>query len=829
MFKLLKWFVDNRKKTIQIATDLCNKYLGQFSAAVKELDFLFLDKCEYIEPQKLNIWLEKWTQLINDINNINYKSINKSPLKKKTVEEVRSFIIIVKNAQNNLKIHNEKALLSQVNSARSIINPVEGKMLDNQQLTCIAKDSNSHLVVAGAGTGKTTTVVGKIKFLLKTNKCKSEDILVLSFTNASASEMSERISKETDQQIDAMTFHKLGINIITSVDKIKPDITKISLKTFVKDSLKRHMEDPSYLKKLVTYLCFNNSKAKTEFEFKSQAEYDEYLKSNPPITLQNETVKSYAELDIANFLYKNGIRYIFEHPYKINTSTTEYGRYLPDFYLPDYDMYIEHFAINRNGNVPDYFKSKGNVSASEAYNNSIIWKRELHSENGTKMIELYYYDKQEGQLLQRLEKLLKSESVVFKPKTDADLWNEISTSENGILYGLSELLGTIINLIKANDYTFDKLYSISKKVSEHKGNGNLLVLQIAEPIFNDYCNELNLNNEIDFNDMINIASNYIKEGKYIHKYKYVIVDEYQDISKARYNLLKQMRDKSFYKLFCVGDDWQSIYRFAGSDISFILDFDKHWGISEKSKIETTYRFSKSLINISGQFVMKNPKQIKKSLSSHDYENSFSLGIIEGYTDKNAVDFMSDRIKDLPRNSKIYFIGRYSYDVKLLDGSPFSYQYNNAFAKIIVKFSPRNDLNIEFITAHKSKGLQADYVFIINNKRKGMGFPSKMQDDCVLELLLEGSDTYEFAEERRLFYVAMTRAKKKVWLLVQKGNESDFVRELSYSFEQELKDEKFTCPECGGKLAIRNGKFGEFFGCSNFKNGCKYTRNYGGKK
>ncbi|WP_423230046.1 UvrD-helicase domain-containing protein [Acetobacterium bakii] len=574
-----------------------------------------------------------------------------------------------------------------------MICPIEGRSLDDQQLACILKETRNHIVVAGAGTGKTITVIAKIKFLLKANKFKPNEILVLSFTNASATEMCQRIRKETGVSIDAMTFHKLGMTIITAVNGVKPNITQISLSAFIRQALNELIKNPLYLKKFITYLYFHRTKQKSEFEFTTQTEYNDYLELNQPITMKNEIVKSYGEMDIANYLYKNGINYQYEVPYKINTATEEYARYVPDFYLPDEDIYIEYFGINRNGKVPSYFTGKNNKTASQTYKESMIWKRMLHTENNTVMLELYGYDMLEGQLLQELEEKLKAENVSFKPKSDSELWVEIKTTHKSIFESLGRLFETVINLVKINDYPFEKVYALNKV---HKGNqyqNNRSVLELIEPIFNRYAAELNKNSEIDFNDMINLASKYVADGKYQHPYGYVIVDEYQDISKARYNLLKHMRDKNDYGLFCVGDDWQSIYGFAGSDLNYILDFDRYWGVSEKSKIETTYRFSPSLIQVSGEFVMKNPKQIKKKLraanealtvSAHgsNHANEFSLGLIEGYTAKNTVTFMENTITDLPQNSSVFFIGRYNNDVKIFENSPFKCHYEKVMGKTI---------------------------------------------------------------------------------------------------------------------------------------------------
>ena len=240
--------------------------------------------------------------------------------------------------------------------------------------------------------------------------------------------------------------------------------------------------------------------------------------------------------------------------------------------------------------------------------------------------------------------------------------------------------------------------------------------------------------EIDFNDMINKASLAIQEGKFKNPYRYVIVDEYQDISKARFSLLQNMRKSNFFDLFCVGDDWQSIYRFAGSDIGFILNFEKYWGATETSKIETTYRFNRQLIEISGRFIMQNPMQIKKEIKGQRDTIGYALGEVSGYTDTYAVEFMLQKLEDLPKNSMVFFIGRYSFDAIILQNNKsLTCRHNPITGLVEVKYENRPDLKMNFITAHKSKGLQADYVFIINNKKSRIGFPSKIQDAKILEI------------------------------------------------------------------------------------------------
>jgi DNA helicase-4 len=204
---------------------------------------------------------------------------------------------------------------------------------------------------------------------------------------------------------------------------------------------------------------------------------------------------------------------------------------------------------------------------------------------------------------------------------------------------------------------------------------------------------------------------------------------------------------------------------------------------------------------------------------------FSLGKISAYNEKYAVEFMAAKVEDLPKGATVYFIGRYSFDVDMLkDSGLFDCRYNNVSGLVDVKYKKRPDLKMVFLTAHKSKGLQADYVFILNNKSSRMGFPSKIQDDPILYLLLDNSESYPYAEERRLYYVALTRAKIKAYFLTVKDKESVFAKELEYRYAYQLKREQFECPVCGGQLLRKTGPYGDFYGCENYKKtGCRYTR------
>lgn len=819
----IKKLIENHKKKVEERNQKCNDIIVRISDACSVANGYTSDKKIYVDISLASRWQSEYSELNREANSSETTSLRKASNYQSLITAIGTFNNIYSHLKDTLNLHNENVATARIKEAYELIGDVEGRKLDKQQMLAIIKETSNHLIIAGAGTGKTTTVVGKIKYLLKSGKCKPEDILVLSFTNASASEMSERIAKETGYKIAASTFHKLGLNIITKANGIKPKITQINLAGFIREKMKGLMLDPKYVRALSSYLLFNRVKSKSEFDFKTEREYKDYLQTNPPVTIQNEAVKSYGEMDIANYLLQNGVAYKYEAEYKIDTRTSEYGQYHPDFFLPDYGIYIEYFGIDKNGNVPDWFYGKNGMSATQAYRESMEWKRTLHRDNESILIECYAYEKLDGTLLSNLEKCLLENGVNLSPKSPQELWSMVSQDGNSVLDGIIELFETVINLVKSNNYTIQSFRAVASEAKNAKQFLNFI--DLVEPLYNAYEEELKRTGEIDFNDMINDATSLVKSGKVTNPFTQVIVDEYQDISKARFSLLAALRASRYYDLFCVGDDWQSIYRFAGSDINYILDFEKYWGPTTISKIETTYRFTPSLIEISGSFITQNPRQIRKQIQGMSKDMRFSLGEIGAFNEKYAVEFMSVKIEDLPRDSSVFFIGRYAFDLDIMkDSGLFECQYNNVSGFVDVKYRKRLDLKMCFMTAHKSKGLQADYVFIINNKSSRMGFPSQIHDDPILDLLLENCEDYPFAEERRLYYVALTRAKIKAYFLTVKDKESVFAKELHTRYEQQLKRERFECPICGGRLERKSGPYGEFFGCENYKTtGCRYKR------
>ncbi len=799
------------------------------------------------EINKLTEIKQKYDQIFNsnefleydDVYNVTNKILpSKIMFKLKYILDVFNYIkyknlyeelsLLISNTKYKIDEHNNMIFNESKEEFHNICGLVEDKELDDQQIDAIVRKNRNQLIIAGAGSGKTTTIVGKVKYLLLTGQCKPEDILLLSFTNASASEMKERVKFETNIDLDVMTFHKLGLEIIKKSYEKNYKIFDKDLYQVIKKLINNYIEDNNYLNKLIYFMSTARFNAKDEFDFKNEKEYAEYLETNKPTTLKGEIVKSYGELEIANYLFSNNIEYEYEKEYKYETINKEYQQYYPDFYLPEYDIYIEYFGIDENNKVAPYFKDKNGLSASDAYNESIKWKIKIHKDNNTTMIETFYYENKQGKLITNLENKLRKYNVKIEPKSEKELWEIINKNNSGLLNEMCNVFSTIISLIKSNNYSIDYVKNINEVQSSPI---NKLTLELIIPLYLDYQKGLNENNMIDFNDMINMATDAVSANKYIHNYKYVIVDEYQDMSISRYKLLESMRKQKDYKLFCVGDDWQSIYRFNGSDIDLITNFEKYWGNTYQSFIERTYRFSSMMSILSGNFIMRNPKQYRKNINAKISED-FAIKFINGYTENKSIDFLEEKLKQFDKDSTVYFLGRYSFDIDTLkNNNNFALKFNVQDNTIDITYYKRKDLKIKFLTVHKSKGLQADYVVILNNKNYGMGFPSKINDLPLIKLLLaSGLDEYPYAEERRLFYVALTRSRKQTLLLTVENNKSIFANELESDYKYlmetntELKRNIYKCPKCGGRLVPRSGQYGKFMGCSNYPD-CKYTKKY----
>ena len=479
-------------------------------------------------------------------------------------------------------------------------------------------------------------------------------------------------------------------------------------------------------------------------------------------------------------------------------------------------VYLEHFAVNEKGHCPDWFT----IQEKYDYLDGIQWKRRCHQDRGTILLETSSADFHRGDVFEKLSAQLLAQGAVFSKETSQKVSRELHRLEDGIL----SMLTSFIFLLKSRNKTVSE---IRQKVSW--GPDRFILNDIIAPYVEAYRQLEKESGVIDYTDAIIWATDLCNNG---HKpdYDYILVDEFQDISLDRYRFLQSLRrDKPLTKLFCVGDDWQSIYRFAGSDMALFKQFDKYFGYTKKCLMETTYRFGEPAIAESSKFILANPEQAVKSVHSFRLEAETLLDFLatDGHESvAETVKYLADQI---PEDKEILLLGRYKHDVNVFKNTDLTV-HNVAKDQAYVTYGKRK---MNFMTVHQSKGLESDYIILLNCNGGTVGFPSQISDSPILKYVLSEPDAYSFSEERRIFYVGITRAKKHTWVLYDMDNPSPFVTEFVQTLQPETKPgidipEDERCPKCHcGRIHIAksgkavNGNPYSVLVCSNEKYGCDY--------
>ena len=339
-----------------------------------------------------------------------------------------------------------------------------------------------------------------------------------------------------------------------------------------------------------------------------------------------------------------------------------------------------------------------------------------------------------------------------------------------------KLIIKFINMIKSNDHDINNFYKYLKRnkyiFSYKKQLKNKCFLIIMFDIYKLYLEELNSSYKIDFDNMISLASKIVKQRGMKRFYKYIIIDEFQDTSLVRYNLVKNIEEECDSKILCVGDDFQSIYKFSGCTLDLFVNFRKYFFDSKVLYMNKTYRNSMELIKIANYFIQKNKYQLSKKIIS-DKRLKFPVKIV--YYTKSNYEYKFLRLLDklyLENKKEILVLGRCNHDI--------NYVYKGKIENGYLKYK---DMKIRYLTVHTSKGLEMENVIVLNLSDDILGFPNKLEDDEVLKLFFKNKEKYLYAEERRLFYVAITRTKNYVYLMTMKNNESRFVLEIKNKCER----------------------------------------------
>jgi DNA helicase-4 len=687
---------------------------------------------------------------------------------------------------------NEKQLM------RDWFETIEKSPLTDEQIDAVVRFDTRTLVVAAAGSGKTSTMVAKAAYAIARQIVRPDEILMLAFNDQAAKELGDRVrSRLTGPAPKTSTFHAFGLWVIGQALGCKPDV--VDLRDDGLGRLSRLIdelrdEDPGFRRDWDVFrLVFGRPLDEGD------GPHDDLdgAPSGAFETLNGELVRSQGEQLIANWLWLNGVAYEYERPYEHDVADAGHSQYRPDFFYPDLAVYHEHWATGPDGRPPASFVG---------YEQSMRWRRDTHSQHGTTLIETSWGDLVDGSLLDRL----RDELTRLGATLVEDPYRPIA--------GRPPIEDEELLQLARNFMVHAKSNRIDLTPPSRAGLRERLFLRLASRIMTAWDAGLRRDGLVDFEDMLNQATDLIQAGAWCSPYRLIMVDEMQDTSLARARLIKALIDQQADTfLFAVGDDWQSINRFAGSDLSVMSHFTDWFGPADTCYLTRTFRSPQSLCDATSAFVIKNPAQIRKRVISDrpGPQPPVAVATVPGprYGRLVAEHLEGlDAAANAPKS--VLLLGRYNADeaeVAGLDRRPWAH------------------LSVRFRTVHKAKGAEADHVVVVNVCHGA--FPSTVRDDPLLSFAMPSAESFPDAEERRLFYVALTRARESVLLVTREKRESGFITELARDGWVTLSRPGVSepagerCPECRVGTVVRKHRRADghpFLACSRYPQ-CHWTQ------
>jgi DNA helicase-4 len=720
-----------------------------------------------------------------------------------------------------VQLWNEQFYERETRAHQSFFDNVEKSPLTDEQIRAVVCLDNRVQLIAAAGSGKTSVMVAKAGYAVYRNFVRPEHVLMLAFNATAAAELQQRVADrlaplgQASEKIVARTFHSFGLSVIGRATGRKPslapwvehsggDIEKLAS---IVEGLRK--SDPAFRTEWDLFrMVFGRDLPEFGQEEAEPEAWDAANRRDGFRTLAGEVVRSQGERLIADWLFYNGVNYVYEGRYEIDTADSEHRQYQPDFYYPDASLYHEHFALDSEGKPPVEFVN---------YLEGVQWKRRVHEVNGTALVETTMSELWRGVAFDRMAEALSARGVELAPDPNRVVAGQPPVDN-------ARLVATFRSFMvhaKSNRISDQNLASLIVAPGRERFRfRHSRFVNLYTRIRDKWQEELDKADCIDFEDMLNFAADHVESGAYASPFRLVMVDEMQDASAGRARLVRALVAASDRRLFAVGDDWQSINRFAGADMSVMTGFEKWFGAGEVMRLERTFRCPQSLCDVSSTFVTKNPQQLNKTVVSSSPEHPPTMTGLVAAADSQVASVISDHLDAInsgiasgevsPARSgrvTVFILGRYRHQAELMPRD---------------KLTQWVHLDVRFSTIHASKGLEADYVVIPGMVRDRSAFPSRVADDPVLQLAMPVAEPFRYAEERRLLYVALTRARRAVTLVTVENRESTFFVEL-FS-DGNLAPTRvggtsvllIRCPSCEtGVMVQRNGKYGRFHSCSNF--------------
>ena len=686
--------------------------------------------------------------------------------------------------------------------------------LDGNQRRAVIIDDKHNLIVAGAGSGKTEVLITRIAYLLdrKPDTIHPDRILALAYQNKAASEMRDRLYERFGAEVKIKTFHALGKEIVEKAyldaNRAAPrlqfsgDNSEHGYKRFIATLYVKGLESEDFQRLVTRYMEYYDDAEvlQNEVDFEERKDFYEYMRGLTYTALNGVVVKSEAERNILNFLLTHAINgeeisVEYEQPAEWMRYVNEDGRISipkPDFYLPQYRLYIEHWAVDENGRVPDWFEGE---DPSAAYQKGMALKKErFASQDEYGLVETCHWELRNTsvgevlskKLLQALHDQNPDTSFEITPLPYPNIYDKVWKECRDSMDSLRGQIADFITIAKTYDLTPDE---IERRLQDEPWSSRQLAFAgVALKIYRDYEQHLRSNDFIDFSDMINLAVRALhdNDGLYRDTFDHILVDEYQDISAQRYKLIKALMDKNpACKLFCVGDDWQSIMGFAGSNVDYFVRFSDYFAHPQRTDLAVNYRSCASIVKTGAAIIRHNGDvQLKKETVAFSDSETVAVWVIAA-REQNAyryyrqvahhcVDYVESLLKDGYLPGEIMILSRILNRPHLRDEI-----LRYARSKGVPIFTETQKFNsVPLMSIHRSKGLQARVVIVLSVDEGLYGFPCELQNPDIYDPAVKGRRKDREEEERRLFYVAVTRGKETVVLYTQESSMSKFIKEIS---------------------------------------------------